>query len=845
MNHGYKTIKQALETNSAASRGVLYPPLCGIVQLANSATLCFRNWSFTNQLQHGRRIPFLKFRISSRIILILTGLLLISVVVPACASLRLDETALEPISGIVSQAVNDGQIPGAVVLIGSGDRVVFRRAFGWRSLRPDMTPMTEDVIFDTASLTKVIATTTAVMQLVERKKLSLDAPAAKYWPAFRKYGKGQITLRHLLTHYSGLNVEPKLGPHANGIAAVLKTVVSEKPLHPPGLVYEYSDLNFIVLGEIVRRVSGMRLDRYCSLHIFKPLQMKDTSFKPRASSLNRIAPTVDREGKLLCGDVHDPICYRMGGVAGHAGLFSTADDLAAFARMMLNRGRAGKKTVLRPETVEMMTIPQSPPGKVKFRGLGWDLEPPFAANAEELSAVGAYSHLGYTGTGIWIDPVTGTYLILLTNRVHSNGGGGVKELRQDVRKQLAVAVGHLSNRFILERRPSLSPFVSRDEVPPPRPASGLETGIDVLEKENYAPLNALRVGLITNHTGRNAAGIRTIDLLYRAPRVSLTAIFSPEHGIDGIADAPVPSTKDGKTGLPIYSLYGGSRRPAKKTLEGLDALVFDIQDAGARFYTYISTMGYAMEAAAARGIPFFVLDRPNPITADRVQGPIPDGVPRSFTSYFPLPVRHGMTVGELARMFNAEYKIGADLRVIRMRGYSREKWYNETGLAWINPSPNLRSLDETTLYPGVALVEGANVSVGRGTPTPFELVGAPWVRSVELSGYLERRRIPGIHFSAADFTPESGIFRDIPCHGVRIKLMDRKILDPARMGIEIVAALHRLYQKSFRLNETLGMIGSRQVLDAIRAGQDPGAIAASWQDSLETFRKLRSGYLIY
>lgn len=763
----------------------------------------------------------------------------------ACASAGLHEEALEPISGIIEQAVAEGRIPGAVALIGTGDRIVLRKAFGWRSLYPDKTPMTADVIFDTASLTKVIATATAVMQLVEAQKLRLDDPAAKHWPAFGKNGKGKITLRHLLTHYSGLRAEPKLGPGAKGSEAILKAITLEKPLHPPGGSYRYSDTNFIVLGEIVRRVSGLPLDRYCLLHIFDPLGMKDTAFTPSTSLSGRIAPTLFKDGRYLCGEVHDPVCFRMGGVCGHAGVFSTADDLAAFARMMLGGGKAGEKIILRPESLEMMTRPQSPAGAKRFRGLGWDLEAPFAANADELAPLGAYSHLGYTGTGIWIDPVSGTYLILLTNRVHAPGGGNVRDLRQAVKKQMAQAVGSVSQDRILELRPSLSPFVSQDgRAAFARPVK-VETGIDVLEKENYASLAGLTVGLITNHTGCNASGIRTIDLLHRAPGVKLAAIFSPEHGIDGRRDAWVPSTNDGKTGLPIYSLYGESRRPAKEALEGLDALVFDLQDAGVRFYTYISTMGYVMEAAAQKGIPLFVLDRPNPITADRVEGPVSDDIPKSFTSYFPLPVRHGMTVGELARMFNAEYKIGADLRVIPMRGYDRASWYDETGLAWINPSPNLRSLKAATLYPGVALAEGANVSVGRGTPTPFELIGAPWIRAKELSRVLERRGISGVRFYPVRFKPETGIFRGQWCQGVRIKIPDRERLDAPCLGIEVIAALYRLYPASFRLDNTLGMIGSKKVTGAIRAGQDPKAICASWRDSLNDFRTRRSGYLLY
>lgn len=794
-----------------------------------------------NPLQCGRHRIRFSYRIGSRIMMSLAALL-ISCSAFASDVPRLHSESLEPISEIVDQAVKDGRIPGAVVLIGQGDRVLFRKAFGWRSLEPDRTPMTADVIFDVASLTKVIATATAVMQLVEQKKLALDKPAAAYWPAFGKYGKGRITLRHLLTHYSGLRVEPKLKPRISGCGAVLKAIASERPLHPPGRVYQYSDLNFIILGELARRASGLSLDRYCSRYIFAPIEMKDTSFKPEASLTSRIAPTVYKNGHLLCGVVHDPLCRQMGGTAGHAGLFSTADDLAAFARMMLAGGKTGDTAILRPESVEAMTIPQSPSREAKLRGLGWDLRPPFAANADLLYPAGAYSHLGYTGTGIWIDPITGTYLILLTNRVHPHGGGSVSDLREAVIGQIEAATGPLTNQIIMKNRPSLAAFLPLLEAPPARV---VDTGIDILKSQNYSPLAGMRVGLITNHTGRDAAGIRTIDLLYRAPGFKLVAIFSPEHGISGTADAKVSSARDGKTGLPVYSLYGENRKPTKEMMEGLDALVFDIQDAGARFYTYISTMYYAMEAAAVKGIPFFVLDRPNPITAHIVQGPVSNDIPRSFTSCFPIPVRHGMTMGELARLFNAEDRISADLHVVRMSGYSRKLWYDETGLHWFSPSPNLRGLEAATLYPGVALVEGANVSVGRGTPTPFELVGAPWISSAELAEYLERRQIPGVRFSPADFIPESGTFKGKHCHGIRIELTDRNRLDPVRAGIEIIAALRHLYPDFFRLDATLAMIGSKHVLEAIRTGQDPENIVASWQGQLETFMHLRANYLLY
>lgn len=373
----------------------------------------------------------------------------------------------------------------------------------------------------------------------------------------------------------------------------------------------------------------------------------------------------------------------------------------------------------------------------------------------------------------------------------------------------------------------------------------VKTGIDVLEAENFAPLAGLRVGLITNHSGQDSAGQSTVEILRRAPGIKLVAIFSPEHGLSGRMDREVSSGIDPSSGLPVYSLYSGARRPTEKMLEGLDALVFDVQDAGVRFYTYITTMGYAMEAAARKGLSFYVLDRPNPITASFVQGPVMDRDMESFTGYFPLPVRHGMTVGELASLFNSENKIGVNLHVVRMRGYERADWYDNTGLIWVPPSPNLHTLREAVLYPGVAMVEGANVSVGRGTGTPFELVGAPWVQADELAAYLNGRKIQGVRFTPVDFIPESDRYKTKVCHGVSISLEDREILDPTVLGIEIAAALYKLFPGDFQIHKALSLIGSQKVLQAIEEGYDPRTIADNWQKPLEDFISLRSKYLLY
>ncbi len=763
--------------------------------------------------------------------------LMLSAVIPTSASSQaLQEEQLVPIGQVVKKEIQAGRIPGAVILIGNQGKVVYRRAFGLRALKPKKATMTTDTIFDIASLTKVIATSTAVAQLVETGKLNLEDPVAKYWPEFKADGKEMITVRDLLTHYSGLRPALDLKPNGSGYAAALRMVEEEKPVLPPHTSFIYSDINFIILGELVSRISGESLDVYCADHIFKPLGMKDTGFKPSPLLRPRIAPTQYQHGttgKILWGEVHDPVAYSMGGVAGHAGLFSTADDLATFAQMILDGGSGKSVQVLSPLMVKKMTVLQSPPDKIPLRGLGWNID-------SSLVSAGSFEHKGFTGTGIWIDPASKTYVIILTNRVHPKGKGKVESLRARILSLVNEAIEPVSAEGSLASRSSHSQYERRENN-----YEKVQTGIDVLAGEKFRPLAGLRVGLITNHSGIDSAGRRTVDLLHKAPNLKLVAIFSPEHGLSGKADRKVSSMKEPLTGLPVYSLYGDVARPTQKMLAGLDALVFDIQDAGARFYTYITTMGYAMEACAKKGIPFYVLDRPNPITASLVQGPILDGNLRSFTGYFPLPVRHGMTVGELAALFNAEMKMGAKLHVIRMRGYERTLWYDETGLLWLDPSPNLRTLTEAILYPGVAMLESSNVSVGRGTTTPFELLGAPWINGEELASYLNHRGIQGVRFMPAEFTPGSDPFKNQLCHGIQIALLDRQVMNSPALGIEIASALYCLYPNDFRLDKTLSLIGSREVLQAIKDGQDPAAISQNWQEPLGQFDKLRSKYLLY
>jgi uncharacterized protein YbbC (DUF1343 family) len=764
----------------------------------------------------------------------------------AASSARLREADLQQIDSIVQSEIEAGRIHGAVVEIGQGNQVVYRHAFGYRALEPRRVAMTPDTIFDLASLTKPVATAVAIMQLRERGRIDLDAPVATYWPAFARNGKERITIRQLMTHYSGLAPDLDLRRKWTGYSTAMKMTADAKPLHPPGTHYEYSDINFEALGEVVRRVAKLPLDDYCRINIFTPLGMADTGFSPPARELNRIAPTEYVDGKLRIGEVHDPTAARMGGLAGHAGLFSTADDLAIFARMLLDGGRAGAVTILSARSIDEMMIPQSPVDAVDashLRGLGWDLGAPLCANREQLLPVGSYGHFGFTGTMLWIDPVSSTYAIILTNRTYPSGAGDAGPLRREILALLSDHFGTLSEDRIVECRPSLRSFcelAKRTSV-----NTRVMSGADLLASDGFAQLKGARIGLITNQTGVTYAGTRDIEALSHARGLTLRAIFGPEHGLHGDVDASVAPGIEPVTGLHFFSLYGETQRPSATMLDGLDAVVFDVQDSGARFYTYVTTMAYAMEEAARRGIDFYVLDRPNPLSCAVVQGPIMDADLKSFTGYFSLPTRHGMTVGELAEMFNGENHIGARLHVIKMRGYTRCEWFDQTGLRWTPPSPNLRTLTEATLYPGVAMIEGANVSVGRGTDTPFELVGAPWIDSAALLSYLDKRKIPGVRFQSADFTPSADAYVGRSCHGVRISLDDRLALDSPALGIELIAALHRLFANDFKIDATLSMVGSRRTLEEINSGVDPKQIVAGWQPELENFRILRARYLLY
>ncbi len=760
--------------------------------------------------------------------------------------------SLGVLDSIVQDAIRDGQIPGAVVLVSHDGDVIYRKAFGHRSLEPRHEAMTVDTIFDLASLTKVVATTTAVMQLEERGKVRMNDPVAKYIPEFGQNGKDDITVRQLLTHFSGLPNGLDLRERWEGRDAGLRMAYESKPVIAPGARFLYSDINFITLGALVERVTNTSLDKYCAAKVFAPLGMVHTRFLPPASWIPKIAPTqYDEHERMLRGVVHDPTVRRMGGVAGSAGVFSTADDLSRFARAMLNGS-----PVLSALSVEKMSTAQQPPTATVLHGFGWDIDSPFSSNRGELLPVGSFGHTGFTGTSLWIDPTTRTYIIILTNAVHPRGKGSAVALRSKIATAVAAALSLTADERDRLRWESITGY--NETLTAARRVSvrngNVMAGIDVLEAHNFDVLqgsagNKRKIGILTNQTGVDAQGRRTIDVMAAAPGVLLEAIFSPEHGVTGTLDTTaIGNSKDAATGIPVYSVYGATdaaRRPSLDVLKTLDAVVIDVQDAGARFYTYETTLGYFLEAAAKAGIEIIVLDRPNPITGSFVQGPIPDAGRESFVNYSAIPVRHGMTMGELAKMFNAERGINARLTVVPMEGWLRGDWFDSTGLTWVNPSPNLRSLSEATLYPGVALVEGTNVSVGRGTDTPFELLGAPWVNGRELASYLNTRVISGVRFVPASFTPISGTYHGENCQGVNLVVVERNALDAPELGIELSSALHKLYPQQYQMERMIEILANQSVYDAIAQGEDPRRIADDWREPLEKFEQMREKYLIY
>ena len=765
------------------------------------------------------------------------------------ASVRgLNPAKLAEMDAAITKAIAAKKLPGGVLWL-ERQGSVYHQAYGNRASIPKEEPMSEDTIFDAASLTKVVACAPAILLLVERDKLKLDDSLQRYLPEFKGDGKEMVTIHHLLTHTSGLRPDIDTRPPWQGYETAIRMACGERLQTLPGTAFRYSDINFFLLGDVVQRVSGTKLEEFVAREIFQPLKMVDTGFLPPKSKLGRVAPTEQIDGVMLRGTVHDPTARFMGGVAGHAGLFTTAADLARYARMLLNGGELEGVRIFKPETLKLMSSVQTPETLEARRGLGWDIDSSYSRPRGKLFPVGSYGHTGFTGNCLWIDPFSKTFWIFLSNRVHPDGKGNVLPLQLTLGTLAAMAVdgfdfanvpGALPPRFALTTAASTA---SQSSAAAKAKFVPVLNGIDVLVKQNFAPLKKLRVGLVTNHTGTDRERRPTIDLLKDAPDVQLKALFSPEHGIRGQLDEKIGDRVDEKTGLPVYSLYGERRAPAPEQLKDLDALVFDIQDIGCRFYTYVSTMGNCLEAAAQAKIKFFVLDRVNPLNGVTVEGPVHHGK-SSFVAYHSIPLRHGMTVGELAKMFNEERGFKADLTVIPMEGWTREMWFDQTTLPWINTSPNMRSLTAAILYPGIGLHETA-LSVGRGTDTPFEIIGAPYIDDVRLAMELNSAGLEGVRFVPVRFTPTASTFKSKSCAGVQIIITDREPLRSVDVGMVIALTLRRLYPSDFALDKLQTLLQQADTMEAIKAGTSLGEIKRDWSVGVEKFRQRRKPYLLY
>ena len=751
------------------------------------------------------------------------SMLLLALIIPSYLSAaEINLKKLEGIKEIVEEAIEKKKIPGAVVLVLNQGKIVYKQAFGNKSLYPSTEPMTTDTIFDLASLTKPIATGTSIFKLVEAGKLRLSDKAKLHLPELTEPAWEPITLEHLLTHTSGLPAGNGSSDYKEGVTQAIKKINELKLLAPPGERFTYSDIGFIMLGEIVQRTSGRLLDKFTRDEIFIPLGMKETGYNPSETLKPRIAPTQKEKEIMLRGVVHDPRARLLKGIAGHAGLFSTADDLALYANMILNPSNSKG---LSPASVRTMTQARAVPNG--WRTFSWDCDTAFSSNRGELFPKGlTFGHTGFTGTSIWFDPASQTAVIFLSNRVHPEGKGDATPVRNKVATIVASAL----------------------DGKPPTTSKQVLSGIEILKRENFARLKGAKVGLVTNHTGRDNSGTSTIDLLHQAPEVKLIALFSPGHGIRAPIDAKVADSKDQKTGLPVYILHGERRTPTPAQLEGIDTLVYDIQDSGCRFNTHIKTLGLIMDAASERGIRVLVLDRPNPIGGKSFYGPLPDEVKEPS---YNIPIRHGLTMGEIAKLFLLERKVTegkslvCKLEVITMENWNRSYLFDATGLEWVCPSPNLRTLAAALLYPGIGLLEMTNLSVGIGTDRPYEWVGAPWMNNLQLALLLNQQNLPGVRFVPVKQTPVSNLYANKSCNGLQIFIDDWSTFEPMKTGIAIAWALRKIHPDDWKIEKYNTLLLNKATLDALTTGKHYAEIEKLWRADLAAFETRRKNVLLY
>ena len=722
-------------------------------------------------------------------------------------------------------ACEEGNLSGAVAAVGNGEEELYVFHVGVAALEPQLEEFSSSSLFDLASLTKVVATTPAVMLCVERGWCALEDPVAQHLPEFAAHGKEHVTIEQLLLHRGGLPPANSLEEYAEGAASAWSSILGSPLRTTPGEEFVYSDVGFLTLGKLVERLDprGRSLDVFCEQELYAPLGMRQTSFAPRGDLRAAAVPTeADEAGTMLRGVVHDPRSRALGGVAGHAGLFSTDRDLGRYCRMLLGRGVLDGVRVLSEASVaEMLRVRWSSDGS-DGRALGWDVDTRFSSPRGPFARGRSFGHTGFTGTSLWIDPAANAYAVLLSSRLHPDGEGSATPARRALARAFGALLGV-----------------------PQRATAPVHSGLDVLVDEGFAAIAGQRVGLLTNKTGVDRQGRRNVDLLREAQNVELVCVLTPEHGFDAVLEGSVADSTDAASGLPLYSLYGETRRPTAEMLAGLDVLVFDIADVGARFYTYISTLDNAMQAASEYGVRVVVLDRPNPLAPLGARGPVADSDRLSFIATRELPLVHGLTVGEVARYFQAHFTPRVELEVVAMRDWSRSMWFEDTGLPWVNPSPNMRNPTQALLYPALGLIEFCEVSVGRGTDEPFERFGAPWIDGVELASALRAAELPGLAFAPLRFTPEASRFEGEECQGVGLSITDRAAVRPVEAGLRIAWELTRLYGEHFDPAGISQHLADAATYAALRAARDPRGLPAVWEAELERFEQHAAAIRLY
>jgi len=718
------------------------------------------------------------------------------------------------LSSALYDSVRNADAPGAVACVGQRGKILFLDAVGYRQIEPSRLPASIDTIYDLASLTKVVATTTAVMLLQQKDKLDLDKPVSEYLPipAF-----GRFTLRHCLTHTSGLVAGGQYYREAATIDEMLMKYAALPLEYDPGKARVYSDIGFMILGRIVELVAREPLDSFCAKNIFKPLGMAKTMFRPPPEMAKSCAATerCQWRNKLICGEVHDEHAYAVGGVSGHAGLFSTAGDLGLFCQAIVDNRLLAKEAL--GGMTRLGQVPFYP-----WQGLGWKRDPWSSATEGFLPSRDAIGHTGWTGTSIWIDLESGLYAILLSNTCHPSRDKRKNEVLRH------VFYGTVAKEF----------FPSKANV---------HSGLDRVLRNEFDGLHGKKVALLTNHAAVDQLERHILDVLGFDPATRLELIFSPEHGLKGQFEAGEPVVSESGD-VRIISLYGARKAPTREELAGIDLFVVDLPDIGVRYYTYMATMLDCMRACAEAGVPVLVLDRPNPLGGDILEGPIATQT-GSPTCCAPIPVRHGMTLGELAFFFRDTLLKGQklDLSVNLLDNWRPSLLFKQCELPWVRPSPNIPTAETALVYVGTCLFEGTNLNEGRGTDMPFHVIGAPWLRADEVIRSIGRDLCSGCRLSSITYTPRSiphvasnPRYRDETCAGILIEAHDPIEFRPFTLAIGLLSAIRRRHSEEFRWEKSFDTLaGGPDLRLAIEKEETPSHIVGRYDRALRKFNKTR------